>query len=107
MALREGGKRAKPQAGISDYYRQSRITFKREVISSAEINSPLPEPGHTVQACCQFSGVATLLSQNGHVLHSGGRTGHTVHPCSRSHKTQSPLVFSRSASQPSPLAAAK
>ena len=41
---------------------------------NAGINSPRPDPGHTICARRHASGVATLLSQNGHVRHCRGRT---------------------------------
>ena len=52
-----------------------RMTFKRRVISSALIRSPLPAPGHFSQVFFHRSGVRTVLSQKGQVRHCRGRTG--------------------------------
>ena len=51
------------------------MTLTRRVISSTGISSPCPDPGQTVLVRSQASGLSTLLSQNGHVRHCGGRTG--------------------------------
>src|SRR5690348_12747164 len=58
-----------------NHWPYSRITLSRRVISSADINSPCPDPGQTSQVRRQASGVRTLLSQNGQVRHCRGRTG--------------------------------
>lgn len=64
----------KLQQLFADSRIHKRMTDRRRVISSAEINSPVPAPGHTALVRAQAAGVLTLLSQKGQVRHCPGRT---------------------------------
>lgn len=78
----------------------NRSRFKRIVISSELIKSPLPEPGQTFFVSSQSSGVPTVLSQNGHVRHCTGLISYIVQPLLSLKYTQSPFAFSRKVYRP-------